>query len=188
MFHIKILCAFHVFPIQATCLAYVTCFNYTNSTRWATQITGFLNIYCTPFAHYVNSLSAYISPGLIFQILVIRRSPMELCYHCTRTKMLVNCCKTFLWHLEAHLLVFMKVCQGTSRLMGELTPWNTCCQRNISSRWPQAELLPYCHVYVWLQTGFGLDIRFIDHLQVVTINNYNTIAISTLYSSLEHTV
>jgi hypothetical protein len=30
--------------------------------------------------------------------------------------------------------------------------------------------------------------RFIDHLQVVTTNNYNTIAISTIYSSLEHTV
>jgi hypothetical protein len=30
--------------------------------------------------------------------------------------------------------------------------------------------------------------RFIDHLQVVPKNNYNTIAIFTLYSSLEHTV
>jgi hypothetical protein len=29
---------------------------------------------------------------------------------------------------------------------------------------------------------------FIDHLQVITTNNYNTIAVSTLYSSLEHTV
>jgi hypothetical protein len=29
--------------------------------------------------------------------------------------------------------------------------------------------------------GFGLYIVFIDHLQVVTTNNYNTIAISTLY-------
>jgi hypothetical protein len=29
--------------------------------------------------------------------------------------------------------------------------------------------------------GFGLDIGFTDHLQVVTTNNYNTIAISTLY-------
>jgi hypothetical protein len=37
----------------------------------------------------------------------------------------------------------------------------------------------------------GLDwliCRFIDHLQVVAINNYNTIVISTFYSSLEHTV
>jgi hypothetical protein len=30
--------------------------------------------------------------------------------------------------------------------------------------------------------------RFIDHLQVVTTNNYNTIAISKLYTSIEHTV
>jgi hypothetical protein len=29
--------------------------------------------------------------------------------------------------------------------------------------------------------GSGLDIGFIDHLQVVTTNIYNTIAISTLY-------
>jgi hypothetical protein len=29
--------------------------------------------------------------------------------------------------------------------------------------------------------------RFSDHLQVVTTNNYNTIAISPLYSSLQHT-
>jgi hypothetical protein len=37
-------------------------------------------------------------------------------------------------------------------------------------------------------TKFGLVNRFINHVQVVTTNNYNTIAISTLYSSLEHTV
>jgi hypothetical protein len=30
--------------------------------------------------------------------------------------------------------------------------------------------------------------EFIGHLQLVTTNNYNTTAISTLYSSLEHTV
>jgi hypothetical protein len=36
--------------------------------------------------------------------------------------------------------------------------------------------------------GFGSVNIFIDHLQVVTTNNYNTIALSTLYSSLEHTV
>jgi hypothetical protein len=30
--------------------------------------------------------------------------------------------------------------------------------------------------------------RFIDHLKVVNANNYNTIAISTLYSLLKHTV
>jgi hypothetical protein len=34
--------------------------------------------------------------------------------------------------------------------------------------------------------GFGLMNRFIDNLQVVTTNNYNTIAISTIYISLEH--
>jgi hypothetical protein len=47
-----------------------------------------------------------------------------------------------------------------------------------------------CHlVYMeWLYTGFGLVNSFIDHLQGVTINNYNTIAISTHYSSLEHTI
>jgi hypothetical protein len=36
-------------------------------------------------------------------------------------------------------------------------------------------------VGVWLSTGFGLMNTFIDHLQVVTTKNYNTIAISTLY-------
>jgi hypothetical protein len=30
--------------------------------------------------------------------------------------------------------------------------------------------------------------RFIDRLQFVTINNYNTISTSTIYISLEHTV
>jgi hypothetical protein len=34
----------------------------------------------------------------------------------------------------------------------------------------------------------GLVNRFIDHLEVITTNNYNSIGISTLYSSLEHTV
>jgi hypothetical protein len=32
----------------------------------------------------------------------------------------------------------------------------------------------------------GLVIGFIDYLQVVNTNNYDTIAISTPYSSLEH--
>jgi hypothetical protein len=36
--------------------------------------------------------------------------------------------------------------------------------------------------------GFGFLNGFIDHLQVVTTNNSNSIAISTLYSSQEHTV
>jgi hypothetical protein len=38
--------------------------------------------------------------------------------------------------------------------------------------------------------GFGLVNGLIDQLEGVTINNYeyNTIAISTLYNSLEHTV
>jgi hypothetical protein len=35
--------------------------------------------------------------------------------------------------------------------------------------------------------GLGL-LRFIDHLQVVTTTNYNTTAISTLCSSVQHTV
>jgi hypothetical protein len=35
--------------------------------------------------------------------------------------------------------------------------------------------------------GFWIGDGFIDHIQVVTTNNYNTVAISTLYSSLEHT-
>jgi hypothetical protein len=39
--------------------------------------------------------------------------------------------------------------------------------------------------YRW---GFGLVNGFTDHLQVITTNNYNTIVISTLYSSPEHTV
>jgi hypothetical protein len=33
-----------------------------------------------------------------------------------------------------------------------------------------------CHVYQWVQTGFGLVYRFIDHSHVVTTSNYNTIA------------
>jgi hypothetical protein len=36
--------------------------------------------------------------------------------------------------------------------------------------------------------GLELANRFIDHLQVVTTNDYNTIVISTLCSSLEYTV
>jgi hypothetical protein len=34
---------------------------------------------------------------------------------------------------------------------------------------------------------FGLVYRFIDRFQVVTTNNYNTIVIYTLYSSLQYT-
>jgi type IV secretory pathway TrbD component len=34
----------------------------------------------------------------------------------------------------------------------------------------------YCHLYQWLQKGFGLVTGFINNLQVVTTNNYYTIA------------
>jgi hypothetical protein len=34
------------------------------------------------------------------------------------------------------------------------------------------------------QQGFGLDIKFIDHLQVVTTNNYNTVTISAFKCSV----
>jgi hypothetical protein len=34
--------------------------------------------------------------------------------------------------------------------------------------------------------GFGLDIEFINHLQVVTTNDYHTIIISTFYKWVEH--
>jgi hypothetical protein len=32
----------------------------------------------------------------------------------------------------------------------------------------------FCHVYKWLQTGFWLVIGFIEHLQNVTTNNYDS--------------
>jgi hypothetical protein len=34
----------------------------------------------------------------------------------------------------------------------------------------------YCHVYEWLWVGFGLVIRFIEHLRIVTTGNYSAIA------------
>jgi hypothetical protein len=34
----------------------------------------------------------------------------------------------------------------------------------------------YCHVYEWLQTGFGLVIGFVEHSQIYTTSKYNTIA------------
>jgi hypothetical protein len=33
----------------------------------------------------------------------------------------------------------------------------------------------YSHMYVWLQTGLGLVIGFIEHLQIVTTHNYSAI-------------
>jgi hypothetical protein len=47
--------------------------------------------------------------------------------------------------------------------------------------------MKHCHVYEWLLTGSGLVNRFIDHLRAVSTITI-TLAISTLYSSLEHTV
>jgi hypothetical protein len=34
----------------------------------------------------------------------------------------------------------------------------------------------YCHVLEWLYTWFELVNRFVDHIQIVSTNNYNTIA------------
>jgi hypothetical protein len=46
--------------------------------------------------------------------------------------------------------------------------------RGPQSRYGRRE---YCHVYVCdYRRGFGLEIRFIYHLEVVTTNNYNIIA------------
>jgi hypothetical protein len=42
--------------------------------------------------------------------------------------------------------------------------------------WTNLYEIWYCHVYQWLETGFGLVIGFINNLQVVTTINYNTIA------------
>jgi hypothetical protein len=46
----------------------------------------------------------------------------------------------------------------------------------------------YCHEKEPLETGFGLEIGFIDHLQVVTASNYNTILNFNTLKSLQHTV
>jgi hypothetical protein len=49
----------------------------------------------------------------------------------------------------------------------------------------------YCHVSQWLRLGFGLVTGFMEYLQVLTINNYNTITNfhttknSTLISSVD---
>jgi hypothetical protein len=45
-----------------------------------------------------------------------------------------------------------------------------------SPKWPTMKISTYCHVYYWLKTGCGLVIGFVNHLQVVTTNNYYTIA------------
>jgi hypothetical protein len=33
-----------------------------------------------------------------------------------------------------------------------------------------------CHVYEWLQTGYGLVIGFTEHIQIVTTSNYSATA------------
>jgi hypothetical protein len=38
----------------------------------------------------------------------------------------------------------------------------------------------YCHVYQWLQTVLRLVIGYINHLQGVTTNNYNTLKITVI--------
>jgi hypothetical protein len=46
---------------------------------------------------------------------------------------------------------------------------------------------PYCHVYGWLKTAFGLVIGFINNLQVVTtVNYYNITDFHTFQSTVAH--
>jgi ribonucleotide reductase beta subunit family protein with ferritin-like domain len=47
-------------------------------------------------------------------------------------------------------------------------------------------MLKYCHVYQWLKTGFGLVIKFLNHLQAVTTNDCKTVTDfhTTKYSTL----
>jgi hypothetical protein len=42
----------------------------------------------------------------------------------------------------------------------------------------------YCHNFEWLQMEFSWQIRFIDHLQILTTSNYNT---TTDYHTLQIT-
>jgi hypothetical protein len=43
----------------------------------------------------------------------------------------------------------------------------------------------YCNVFSWLETPFGLLIGFINHLQVVTTINYNTVThLQSLHANL----
>jgi hypothetical protein len=35
------------------------------------------------------------------------------------------------------------------------------------------QVIEYCHLHEWLQTGFGFLIGFTEHLQIVTTSNYS---------------
>jgi hypothetical protein len=52
----------------------------------------------------------------------------------------------------------------------------TKCIINNLEQWPLniGYSVKCFHVYEWLQTGFGLVIGFIDHLQIITTSIYNT--------------
>jgi hypothetical protein len=59
--------------------------------------------------------------------------------------------------------------------------------RHLRRQLQNAVLSIYCHVVCVTIDGVWIG-EWIDHLQVVTTNSYNTVAIPTIYISLRHTV
>jgi hypothetical protein len=118
---------------------------------------------------YFTFITAFVGSSL-FTSSAMESSVISRCYLCHRR----TCASKYSGQLLAKLSLFCHFALSFACISSFLHGFGRVCDDDWSMI--QVPNIKYCHVYQSLKMGFGLVIGSINHLQVVTTNNYDTIA------------